>query len=113
MHYDVAAARVRGLAPGQVTVIIHHGSRGFGYQICSDYLDVMHRAVRRYAIPLLNRRLTRAPTNSRRFNIGGRNGNASLVEAKNVSTRGFDVDIRTWLETQVWSCGGFRIAYTA
>jgi hypothetical protein len=35
------------------------------------------------------------------------------VEAKNVSTQGFDVAIRTWLDTHVWSCGGFWIAYTA
>jgi hypothetical protein len=35
------------------------------------------------------------------------------VEAKNVSTQGFDVGIRTWLDTRVWSCGGFWIAFTA
>jgi len=35
------------------------------------------------------------------------------VEAKNVGTEGFDVDIRTWLDTHVWSCGGFWMAYAA
>lgn len=35
------------------------------------------------------------------------------VEAKNVSTRGFDVEIRTWLDTRVWSCGGSWIAYAS
>jgi hypothetical protein len=34
------------------------------------------------------------------------------VEAKNLSTRGFDLEIRTCLNTPVWSCGGRWIAYT-
>jgi H-type lectin domain len=34
------------------------------------------------------------------------------VEAKNVGKQGFDVDIRTWFDTHVWSCGGSWIAYT-
>jgi H-type lectin domain-containing protein len=34
------------------------------------------------------------------------------VEAKNVSPQGFDVEIRTWRNTHVWSCGGFWIAFT-
>jgi hypothetical protein len=34
------------------------------------------------------------------------------VEAKNVSKQGFDINIRTWRETLVWSCGGFWMAYT-
>ena len=47
-----------------VTVIIHCGSRGFGYQICSDYLDVMDVAVKRYGILLPDRQLACAPVNS-------------------------------------------------
>ena len=41
---------VRELGPDQVTVIIHCGSRGFGYQVCEDYLGVMDRAVKKYGI---------------------------------------------------------------
>ena len=27
-----------GLHAGQITVLIHSGSRGLGYQVCDDYL---------------------------------------------------------------------------
>ncbi|MGD8506389.1 MAG: RtcB family protein [Candidatus Bathyarchaeota archaeon] len=46
---------------GQVTVMIHCGSRGFGHQICSDYLRVMERAVHKYKIALPDRELACAP----------------------------------------------------
>ena len=49
---------------GQVTVMIHCGSRGFGHQICSDYLRVMERAVQRYKIVLPDRELACAPGKS-------------------------------------------------
>jgi tRNA-splicing ligase RtcB len=62
--FDEEAAHVLGLALNQVTVIIHCGSRGFGYQICSDYLDVMDRAVKKYGILLPDRQLACAPVNS-------------------------------------------------
>ena len=35
---DEAAAEVMGLREGQITVLIHSGSRGLGYQVCDDYL---------------------------------------------------------------------------
>lgn len=49
---------------GQVTVMIHSGSRGFGHQICSDYLRVMERAVHKYGIRLPDRELACAPGGS-------------------------------------------------
>lgn len=62
--FDEEAARVMGLFPGQVTVIIHTGSRGFGYQICDDYLVVMDRALAKYSIRLPDRQLACAPLRS-------------------------------------------------
>jgi tRNA-splicing ligase RtcB len=50
---------------GQVTVMIHTGSRGFGHQVCSDYLRVMERAAHKYHIPLPDRELACAPSKSR------------------------------------------------
>ncbi|UCE97087.1 MAG: RtcB family protein [Candidatus Bathyarchaeota archaeon] len=50
---------------GQVTVMIHCGSRGFGHQICSDYLRVMERAVHKYKIALPDRELACAPGNTK------------------------------------------------
>lgn len=62
--YDESAADRLGLAKGRVAVIIHTGSRGFGYQICDDYLKVMDLAARKYAIELPDRQLACAPLNS-------------------------------------------------
>ena len=61
---DAQAAEVLGLYPGQVTVSIHTGSRGFGYQVCDDYLGVMQRASRKYGIELPDRQLCCAPLGS-------------------------------------------------
>ncbi|MBS7606425.1 MAG: RtcB family protein [Candidatus Bathyarchaeia archaeon] len=49
---------------GQVTVMIHCGSRGYGHQICSDYLRIMERAVHKYRIELPDRELACAPGTS-------------------------------------------------
>jgi tRNA-splicing ligase RtcB len=64
--YDPQVAKAFGINhEGQVTVMIHCGSRGFGHQVCSDYLRVMERAVRKYGISLPDRELACAPGNSR------------------------------------------------
>jgi tRNA-splicing ligase RtcB (3'-phosphate/5'-hydroxy nucleic acid ligase) len=59
---DVAAAL--GLADGQLTVMIHTGSRGFGHQVCTDALGAMQGAMRRYSIQLPDRQLACAPLGS-------------------------------------------------
>jgi tRNA-splicing ligase RtcB (3'-phosphate/5'-hydroxy nucleic acid ligase) len=61
-HAD--AARVMGLQEGNLVVLIHSGSRGFGHQICSDYVSQFQAAVRRYNIHLPDRELVCAPLNS-------------------------------------------------
>lgn len=62
--YDANAARVLGLAPDQITLIIHCGSRGFGHQICEDHLSLMDRATQKYGIRLPDRQLSCAPVRS-------------------------------------------------
>ncbi len=62
--YDREAARVMGLELDQITIIIHCGSRGFGHQICEDYLTVMNKAVKKYGIELPDRQLCCAPISS-------------------------------------------------
>ncbi len=57
------AARI-GLYPDTVTVIIHTGSRGFGHQICDDYLRTMRLAAERHGIFLPDRQLCCAPVKS-------------------------------------------------
>jgi len=62
--FDETAARAMGLRLDQVTVIVHCGSRGYGYQICDDYIAVMDRAARNYRIALPDRQLACAPVDS-------------------------------------------------
>ena len=62
--FDEAAAAAMGLQIGQLAVQIHCGSRGFGHQICSDYVREFQGAVKRYGIHLPDRELVCAPLNS-------------------------------------------------
>ena len=61
---DQRAASVFGLWEGQVTVLIHSGSRGLGHQVCTDYVRVMDEAVERFGIVLPDRQLACAPMSS-------------------------------------------------
>jgi len=63
--YEPEIARAFGITePGQITVMIHTGSRGFGHQVCEDSLHVMQRAVQKYEINLPDRQLACAPVKS-------------------------------------------------
>ncbi|MFC1950712.1 RtcB family protein, partial [Chloroflexota bacterium] len=63
--YDQEAATVMGISDvGQVLVLIHTGSRGFGHQVCSDYVALLGEAVRKYSINLPDRQLACAPVQS-------------------------------------------------
>jgi tRNA-splicing ligase RtcB len=58
------AAEEYGLRHGQVTALIHSGSRGLGHQVCSDYVKQMDLALGRYGISLPDRQLSCAPASS-------------------------------------------------
>jgi tRNA-splicing ligase RtcB len=62
--FDAPVAGRLGLVPGAVTVFIHSGSRGLGYQVCDDYLDRMVQAAGRYGIALPDQQLCCAPLGS-------------------------------------------------
>ncbi|MBI2167837.1 MAG: RtcB family protein [Candidatus Omnitrophica bacterium] len=62
--FDEEAARIFGLEKGQITVMIHSGSRGFGYQICDDFLELTRRALSKYHIEVPDVQLACAPVNS-------------------------------------------------
>jgi tRNA-splicing ligase RtcB len=62
--YDHAAAAAFGLASGTLTLMIHSGSRGLGYQVCDDSLQQMVRASAKYGIELPDRQLCAAPLGS-------------------------------------------------
>jgi len=62
--FNARAAEALGLFQDQITVIIHCGSRGFGHQVCEDYIGVMDKAVHKYGITLPDRQLCCTPINS-------------------------------------------------
>ncbi len=62
--FDGKVADVLGIHKEQVLVMIHTGSRGFGYQVCDDYLRVMDSAAKKYNISLPDRQLACAPLDS-------------------------------------------------
>ena len=62
--FDESIANVLGLFKNHVTLIVHTGSRGFGHQVCDDYIRVMLRASEKYGIELPDRQLCCAPITS-------------------------------------------------
>ena len=61
---DAEAAEVMGLREGQITVLIHSGSRGLGYQVCEDNLAAFAGAPKRYGFELPDKQLACAPVRS-------------------------------------------------
>jgi tRNA-splicing ligase RtcB (3'-phosphate/5'-hydroxy nucleic acid ligase) len=62
--FDEEAAQAMGLRRGSLAVLIHSGSRGFGHQVCSDYVKDFQGAVKKYNIKLPDRELVCAPLDS-------------------------------------------------
>ncbi|OHB71468.1 MAG: RNA-splicing ligase RtcB [Planctomycetes bacterium RBG_16_41_13] len=62
--FDEEIARTLGLEKDGITIIVHTGSRGLGYQVCDDFIKVMIGASRKYDIELPDRQLCCAPLNS-------------------------------------------------
>lgn len=59
--FDGDAAEAFGLRSGQVTVLIHSGSRGLGHQVCTDFVKRMDAQLGHYGIELPDRQLSCAP----------------------------------------------------
>ncbi len=59
--YDEEAAAAMGLIEGNIAVQIHCGSRGFGHQVCTDYVKSFQSAAHKYSIKLPDRQLICAP----------------------------------------------------
>lgn len=76
--YHPEVAKVFGLYEGQVTLILHSGSRGFGYQVCDDFLAFMRKHVNKLGIDLPDRQLSCAMIQS---NEGMRYFNAMACAA--------------------------------
>ena len=62
--YEADAAEAFGLRVGQLTVLIHSGSRGLGHQVCTDFVKRMDAGLAHYGIELPDRQLSCAPLDS-------------------------------------------------
>lgn len=63
--FDKKIAKAYGLYEGQMVIMLHTGSRGFGHQICSDYLRTLVEYQRKHDITLVDRELSYAHIGSR------------------------------------------------
>jgi len=62
---DKALAKKWGLFPDQIVIMFHCGSRGFGHQVATDYLNLFLEVMEsKYKIKILDRELASAPFNS-------------------------------------------------
>jgi tRNA-splicing ligase RtcB len=57
-------AKALGLTPGQVTVMLHTGSRGLGHQVATDYIGRMDARLQQEGTVLVDRQLSCAPISS-------------------------------------------------
>ena len=67
--YDSEKASVFNVREGQIAIFIHSGSRGFGYQICDDFLKETSKKAINEKFELPDRQLACAPLKS---NLGKR-----------------------------------------
>ncbi len=81
--FDRPAANAFGLRKGQVTLMIHSGSRGLGYQICDDAIKDLRNVPKQYGIDLPDRQLVCAPVQSDegRHYLGGMQAAANFAWA--------------------------------
>ncbi len=63
--YDQNLANEFSLAKDKVIVMVHSGSRGFGYQICDDYLHLMVGQINKLPFSIPDRQLACTPFNSK------------------------------------------------
>ncbi len=63
--FDKRLADAYGIYEGQIVVMVHTGSRGFGHQICSDYLRILAEYQSRQGIKLVDPELSYAHVKSK------------------------------------------------
>ena len=64
--YDAQTAQIFGIyEKGQITIMVHTGSRGLGHQVATDYLRIHQSAAEKYKIKLPDPQLVCAPSMSK------------------------------------------------
>lgn len=62
--FDQEVAKIFGLNLGEITILIHTGSRGLGHQVCTDWVRVFNQKMSQWGLRLPDRELACAPINS-------------------------------------------------
>lgn len=62
--YDEDTAKVFGLFPNQIVILIHTGSRGLGHQVATDYIKLIMQVMEKYNVVIADRELAAAPLSS-------------------------------------------------
>ncbi|MFC1721986.1 RtcB family protein [Patescibacteria group bacterium] len=62
--YEEEIAEAFGLFPGQVTIMVHTGSRGLGHQVATDYIQLFKQKAHKYNLDIPDRELISAPFSS-------------------------------------------------
>lgn len=63
--YNKDLAEKFGIIEGNISLMVHSGSRGFGHQIASDYLRIHQKAAEKYGVYIPARGLVAAPIKSK------------------------------------------------
>jgi tRNA-splicing ligase RtcB len=63
--FDNNSAQTMGLFPGQIVIQIHCGSRGLGHQVCTDFVRLFQKSVKKFGFKLPDRELVCAPLSSK------------------------------------------------
>jgi len=111
--YDEKKAGVFGLFKGQVTIMIHSGSRGLGYQICDDYVKSMAGCLSKYNINVPDRQLACAPVNSPegRAYLAGMKCAANYAWTNRQCLMHLARDVFEKVFNKSWSSLGLRLVY--
>lgn len=94
--FDQEAARVTGISEGQITIMVHCGSRGLGHQNATDYIRAMMSAMPRYGISLPDPELACVPFKSKE----GRNYWRAMMACANFAWA--NRQFITWEIRQAW-----------
>jgi tRNA-splicing ligase RtcB len=94
--FDEEVAKIFDLRLNQITILIHTGSRGFGHQVCTDYVHLMTKSLTKYSIQLPDRELACAPFNSSE----GQSYFGAMASAANFAWA--NRQVITHLARQVW-----------
>ncbi|MFH2137691.1 MAG: RtcB family protein [Candidatus Omnitrophota bacterium] len=111
--FDEDIARELNLEKGQITVMIHTGSRGFGHQVCTDYIKTMLNCLRKYEINVPDKQLACAPVESKEGEryLSAMNCAANYAWANRQVLMQYTRDVFEKVFNQSWEKLGMNLIY--